>query len=325
MNFSESIELGYKKYSDFEGRATRSEFWYFALFASVLSVIVSSIYFSNFQGNSGAGGLFFIIQLFGITIPHLSVMTRRLHDTNRSGWWYLIVLTVIGIPILFYWLCQKGGSNKKVINKKRAVRSQDIKLKFSETQIALIFVVFSLVVIWLVLPTKGYKIATFLPSSSNNQVSDINNNELVKKCKLENLPPQNYIFFNRENVPQIIQSIHNLKSVDLKNANPLFSYSPTISFQNNNQFGINALKLGFIKSSKNQKPCSNSLQDYEAIITCNAGQVISSNSYGTATCDIEFKNFINTHSSCVVAVSIAYTNALDLAEKINPLGICETN
>lgn len=112
MNFFQAIQTGYDRYSDFEGRASRSEFWYFALYVSIASTLLSSIYFSTFQGNSFSIWLFFFIQLFGFTIPHLAVFSRRMHDINKSGWWYLLIFTVVGTPILLYWLCLKGSSNK---------------------------------------------------------------------------------------------------------------------------------------------------------------------------------------------------------------------
>ncbi|MDE6391375.1 MAG: DUF805 domain-containing protein, partial [Duncaniella sp.] len=42
----------------------------------------------------------------GLFLPSLGVMVRRLHDTGRSGWWWLIALTGIGALLLLYWLVQ---------------------------------------------------------------------------------------------------------------------------------------------------------------------------------------------------------------------------
>lgn len=80
-----AVKTCFKKYADFTGRARRSEFWWFVLFA----LIVSSIF--NYGGLlipalSYIGLLCSLVFL----IPQFAVMTRRLHDTDRSGWWVLV-------------------------------------------------------------------------------------------------------------------------------------------------------------------------------------------------------------------------------------------
>jgi uncharacterized membrane protein YhaH (DUF805 family) len=69
----------------------------------------------GFSENSEATNIFDIISLIfqlAVLIPSITVATRRLHDTNRSGWWQLIVLTIIGIIPLLFWLCKKGTEDK---------------------------------------------------------------------------------------------------------------------------------------------------------------------------------------------------------------------
>ena len=65
----------------------------------------------NYEVGSGPFGL--MLQL-SVIIPGLSVTARRLHDVGRSGWWYFIIFTVVGIIPLLYWVCKKGdtGPNK---------------------------------------------------------------------------------------------------------------------------------------------------------------------------------------------------------------------
>ena len=62
---------------------------------------------------SDASILALIFQV-GIIIPSFAIVARRLHDINKSGWWYLIAFTIIGIIPLIYWLCKAGddGENK---------------------------------------------------------------------------------------------------------------------------------------------------------------------------------------------------------------------
>lgn len=86
-----------KKYADFKGRARRSEYWYFILFSSIISVILS-------VATSGMSMLKIISSLYtlAVFIPSIAVGVRRMHDVNKSGW-FLIV------PIYnFILACTKG-------------------------------------------------------------------------------------------------------------------------------------------------------------------------------------------------------------------------
>ena len=111
MTFSESVSTCLlKKYADFEGRARRSEFWWFELFQLLVSIGLGIS--SGVLGISEvlANGLALLFSL-AVLLPSIAVAARRLHDVNRSGWWQLIGLTIIGIIPLFYWLCIKGDEN----------------------------------------------------------------------------------------------------------------------------------------------------------------------------------------------------------------------
>ena len=109
MNFLDSIKTCFKKYVDFKGRASRSEFWYFILFlilGSILSIISyiyffdnSEIYysFSDTLYNLLYYSLLGIILLFYgiIAIPFISVTVRRIHDIGHSG--FVILIFVVGL------------------------------------------------------------------------------------------------------------------------------------------------------------------------------------------------------------------------------------
>jgi uncharacterized membrane protein YhaH (DUF805 family) len=89
----------------FRGRASRSEYWWFYLFLSLLSwgaEIVDSV-IVGWQ-------LVSVICAVAMIPPSITSTVRRLHDTNRSGYWCLIFFTLVGIPILVYWLCSKSDS-----------------------------------------------------------------------------------------------------------------------------------------------------------------------------------------------------------------------
>jgi uncharacterized membrane protein YhaH (DUF805 family) len=99
INFGKSITICMGKYANFKGRATRPEYWWFYLFVTLLgwgALIVDQ-----------SGGVSLIVNL-ALVLPGLSSVFRRLHDTNRSGWWMLIALTIIGAIPLYIWLASKG-------------------------------------------------------------------------------------------------------------------------------------------------------------------------------------------------------------------------
>ncbi len=115
MTFTEAIQSVFSKYAVFEGRARRSEYWYFVLFTMLVNVVLnigtSLVGGSHFAWVfTGASGLFSLATL----IPGLAVSWRRLHDIGKSGAWYLLVLIpLVGSIILLIWCCQDSqpGSN----------------------------------------------------------------------------------------------------------------------------------------------------------------------------------------------------------------------
>jgi uncharacterized membrane protein YhaH (DUF805 family) len=111
MNFTEAIQSGFKRYTDFSGRARRSEYWYWVLFTTLASFalsIIDSAVFGSQHSNSYSGGPLEPIFSLATLIPNFAVSWRRLHDINRSAWWILIAFTIVGIPVLIYWYCQPG-------------------------------------------------------------------------------------------------------------------------------------------------------------------------------------------------------------------------
>ena len=93
----------WKKYAVFSGRSGRQEFWYFVLFHILVSILLSII-----AGVVGAevGGALFGLYVLAVTIPGWAATVRRLHDTNRSGWWILISLVPFGGIVLLVFLAQ---------------------------------------------------------------------------------------------------------------------------------------------------------------------------------------------------------------------------
>jgi uncharacterized membrane protein YhaH (DUF805 family) len=90
------------KYAVFEGRARRREYWYFILFTSIIGIILNAADMATGTiYNREDIGLFGGIFGLAVFIPSITVTVRRLHDTDRSGWWSLIAfIPSIGLIIL---------------------------------------------------------------------------------------------------------------------------------------------------------------------------------------------------------------------------------
>lgn len=119
-----------RKYADFQGRARRSEFWLFWLLLIIVEIVFMTIITlaggsvaviadpSTDLAMSGAAWAVFavyMLALLALLIPSLAVAVRRLHDTNRSGWWLLIgFIPLLGALVLlvFYLLDGTPGPNR---------------------------------------------------------------------------------------------------------------------------------------------------------------------------------------------------------------------
>ena len=105
-----------KKYAVFEGRARRKEYWFFVLFSVIGSIVLAFLdaMIGTIDLDTGVGMLSGIYSL-AILIPSIAVAVRRLHDTDRSGWWLLIsLIPLIGTIALLVFLLQGGtpGPNR---------------------------------------------------------------------------------------------------------------------------------------------------------------------------------------------------------------------
>lgn len=98
MNFQESIQVCFQKYADFNGRAKRPEYWWFALFCFLVSLILGVV-------NDTISILFSLATL----LPSLAAGSRRLHDINKSGWFQLLwIIPILGWIVVIYFLVQEG-------------------------------------------------------------------------------------------------------------------------------------------------------------------------------------------------------------------------
>jgi len=105
-----------QRYADFNGRSRRSEYWYFVLFQIVTMIPLYLIGIIGMASESLAVGFtgmgLYLIAAFGFFIPSLAVAVRRLHDTGRSGWYYLIAfIPLVGGIILIVFLVEDSHPN----------------------------------------------------------------------------------------------------------------------------------------------------------------------------------------------------------------------
>lgn len=104
MDFKQSVTICLRKYVDFSGRASRPEFWWFALFTFLVGLVVNAI----------LGSWIGMLVNLALTLPSLAVGARRLHDMGKSGWFQLLwLIPFIGWAVMIYWLVQPTvGANQ---------------------------------------------------------------------------------------------------------------------------------------------------------------------------------------------------------------------
>jgi uncharacterized membrane protein YhaH (DUF805 family) len=113
MGFGGAIKACFYKYADFKGRARRPEYWWWTLFNLLLSLALALVDLA-IAGVNGPEVLSNLVNL-ALFLPSLAVGVRRLHDTDRRGWWILLwLIPLIGWIIIIVFLCQRGteGPNR---------------------------------------------------------------------------------------------------------------------------------------------------------------------------------------------------------------------
>jgi uncharacterized membrane protein YhaH (DUF805 family) len=123
MSFGDAVRTCFNKYATFDGRATRSEFWWFYLFYMIVTFVIFMPGYTlmlagaaSSSDGSSPGALFWIgtmllivgsLALLALVIPLLSVGCRRLHDRGQSGWLQLLLLVPCGnIVLLIFWIME---------------------------------------------------------------------------------------------------------------------------------------------------------------------------------------------------------------------------
>ena len=103
MSFGEAVRSGFENYANFSGRSSRSAYWYWFLFAILVSIV------ANIVDAAIGAPILTIITGLGLLLPGLAVAIRRLHDTGRSGWWILIgLIPIVGFIVLIVFYVQES-------------------------------------------------------------------------------------------------------------------------------------------------------------------------------------------------------------------------
>ena len=121
MGFATAVKSFWSNYTNFSGRARRSEYWFIQLFLILTNLAVAAIDLALMNGDferfiaNGGGGIVGLIWILATIVPAVAVLVRRLHDTSRSGWWALIgLLPIVGGIVLLVFTVQDSdsGDNK---------------------------------------------------------------------------------------------------------------------------------------------------------------------------------------------------------------------
>ena len=122
MNMKTAVTTVLSKYATFQGRAARPEYWWWVLATRILFIalaVVDGALFAPMMGfeafSEDAGQPLSFLASLALLLPNLAVSVRRLHDTDRSGWWLLLaIIPIIGSLVLLFFMIQRGtdGANR---------------------------------------------------------------------------------------------------------------------------------------------------------------------------------------------------------------------
>jgi uncharacterized membrane protein YhaH (DUF805 family) len=117
MNLAEAVSTVFRNYATFEGRAQRSQYWWWTVFSILVSwattfidtMLFASIGFFHIGNEPTFTPVTTLVGL-AMIVPSLALSARRFHDLGRTGWWLLIGLTGIGALVIFFWFMVKGDA-----------------------------------------------------------------------------------------------------------------------------------------------------------------------------------------------------------------------
>ncbi|GEO80016.1 DUF805 domain-containing protein [Pararhodospirillum oryzae] len=109
MTFEQALRSCFSQYAHDQGRAGRSEYWWWVLFTIGVALVAGIL------DEGLGGGVFGLLSALALFLPGLAVTIRRLHDIDTSGWWVLIgLIPLVGTVVLLLWTVRPGtpGPNR---------------------------------------------------------------------------------------------------------------------------------------------------------------------------------------------------------------------
>lgn len=108
VSFSQAVRMAFDSYCRFQGRSSRSEYWWWVLFVAILSFcigIIEGILGFSMTAVQATSGILSLVLL----LPGLGLSVRRLHDIGKSGWWILLgLIPVVGAIVLIIWFARNS-------------------------------------------------------------------------------------------------------------------------------------------------------------------------------------------------------------------------
>ena len=121
MDFGTAIKRFWSNYTNFKGRARRSEYWYVQLFLVITNLIAAPVDLALMNWDTdrfianGGGGIIGLIWILATIVPAIALLIRRLHDTNRSGWWTLIIFVpLVGAVVLIVFTVEDSADGQNI-------------------------------------------------------------------------------------------------------------------------------------------------------------------------------------------------------------------
>ncbi len=112
-----------RNYANFSDRATRPEFWYWIVPVVIVNVVLGVVDETLNPGTQiGTLSWVTMVVFLASILPTLGVSIRRLHDIDRSGWWFLLWFTLVGGVVVMYWACKRGTAGSNSFGEPRAKR-----------------------------------------------------------------------------------------------------------------------------------------------------------------------------------------------------------
>jgi uncharacterized membrane protein YhaH (DUF805 family) len=97
-----------KNYAEFSGRAGRQEYWLFFLFNVIVATVTLFVESLFVESLLGSPAVLYSLYCLAVLLPGIGVSVRRLHDTNRSGWWLLLALIPFGVIVILVLMALEG-------------------------------------------------------------------------------------------------------------------------------------------------------------------------------------------------------------------------